>query len=181
MTTTSGLIKEFNIPAKHRKRTTLAKSRYYDKIELYKNRVVGYLDGAELITWYFKDYKGIDFVKANMNSQFAQIVFLTGLNSKNRAIGIDLFATQNLTAAQDTNRILFCSGMFSFKQTNTFADSIVSEIRPIFTEYKNNDESKTVTSEISVADELKKFKDLLDSDIITEEEFNAKKKQLLNL
>lgn len=34
---------------------------------------------------------------------------------------------------------------------------------------------------ISTADEIKKFKELLDSGIITEEEFNAKKKQLLGL
>ena len=33
----------------------------------------------------------------------------------------------------------------------------------------------------SAADEIKKFKELLDSGIITEDEFNAKKKQLLGL
>ena len=35
--------------------------------------------------------------------------------------------------------------------------------------------------ETSNADELKKFKELLDSGIITQEEFDAKKKQLLGL
>ena len=34
---------------------------------------------------------------------------------------------------------------------------------------------------VSSADELKKFKELLDSGIITQEEFDAKKKQLLGL
>ena len=38
-----------------------------------------------------------------------------------------------------------------------------------------------ITQEQSSADELKKFKDLLDSGIITQEEFDAKKKQLLGL
>ena len=33
----------------------------------------------------------------------------------------------------------------------------------------------------SAADELKKYKELLDSGVITQEEFNAKKKQLLGL
>lgn len=37
------------------------------------------------------------------------------------------------------------------------------------------------TQQVSVADELQKFKALLDSGAITEDEFNAKKKQLLNL
>ncbi len=36
-------------------------------------------------------------------------------------------------------------------------------------------------SELGVADELKKYKELLDSDVITQEEFDAKKKQLLGL
>ena len=38
-----------------------------------------------------------------------------------------------------------------------------------------------ISNSISAADELKKFKELLDMGIITEEEFNAKKKQLLGL
>lgn len=40
---------------------------------------------------------------------------------------------------------------------------------------ENNNQS------VSNADELKKYKDLLDSGVITQEEFNAKKKQLLGL
>lgn len=42
-------------------------------------------------------------------------------------------------------------------------------------------ERKIPESQISNADELKKYKELLDSGIITQEEFNAKKKQLLGL
>ena len=44
-------------------------------------------------------------------------------------------------------------------------------------------EETTIKQEIpqSNADELKKFKDLLDSGVITQEEFDAKKKQLLGL
>ena len=43
--------------------------------------------------------------------------------------------------------------------------------------------STVIKTEIpqSNADELKKFKDLLDAGIITQEEFDAKKKQLLGL
>ena len=48
---------------------------------------------------------------------------------------------------------------------------------------KKNAEPTTppVTSSTSNADELKKYKDLLDSGIITQDEFDAKKKQLLGL
>ncbi len=42
-------------------------------------------------------------------------------------------------------------------------------------------ESKQIVYQASPADELKKYKELLDSGIITQEEFNAKKKQILGL
>lgn len=42
-------------------------------------------------------------------------------------------------------------------------------------------QSTTIVQQTSAADELKKFKELLDSGIITQEEFDAKKKQLLGL
>ena len=43
------------------------------------------------------------------------------------------------------------------------------------------EESSQTDNRISSADEIRKFKTLLEDGIITEEEFIAKKKQLLNL
>ena len=68
-------IKKISVPPELRKKTTIASNIYYDTIELYENRVIGYLDGQQKMTWFFKDYTGIDIVKANLNSQFAQVVF----------------------------------------------------------------------------------------------------------
>ena len=116
-----------------------------------------------------------------MNSQFAQVVFLTGMNAKNRVVGIDFGASQNLNAMNDTNRILFCSGMFSFGKTNDFATSVGTEIRKAFEKYKNDDIVEVAGATNSVADEILKFKNLLEQGIITQEEFDAKKKQLLGL
>lgn len=182
MSTDSKLIKEIIIPIEYRKRTTLASNIYYDKIQIYCNKVVGYLNAQQNMTWYFKEYTGIDVVKANMNSQFAQIVFLTGMNSKNRAVGPDLFSTQNLNAVKDTNRILLCSGMFSFGKTNDFANYVGKEIRIALEQYKDNDAVEfSNTASFSTADEIKKLKELLDEKIITQEEFDEKKKQLLGL
>ena len=176
------LIKTIDIPKEYRKRTTLASNIYYDKLEIYNNKVVGYLEGQLNMTWYFKEYSSIDIVKANMNSQFAQVVFLTGINSKNRTVGIDLFSKQNMNAMQDTNRILFCSGMFSFGKTNDKANEVGTEIRTAFENYKDKDSIEVSgTASVSSADEIKKYKELLDSGIITQEEFDAKKKQLLSL
>ena len=49
-----------------------------------------------------------------------------------------------------------------------------------FQEYLNNKDNTQIIQNSS-ADEIKKFKELLDSGIITQEEFDAKKKQLLGL
>ena len=46
---------------------------------------------------------------------------------------------------------------------------------------KNTTEQTIISTPLSNAEELKKYKDLLDAGIITQEEFDAKKKQLLGL
>ncbi len=50
-----------------------------------------------------------------------------------------------------------------------------------FEQEMQNKNTPSTTSVISTADELKKFKELLDMGIITQEEFDAKKKELLGL
>lgn len=179
----ANLVKTIMVPAEQRKKTTLASNIYYDMLEIYDSKVVGYLNGSQTMTWYFQDYSGIDFVKANMNSQFAQVVFLTGVNSKSRAIGLDLGGMQNRNAMNDTNRILFCSGMFSFGKTNEFAGAVANDIREVFENYREHSEDADNNQDqvFSAADELKKFKELLDMGIVTQEEFDTKKKQLLGL
>lgn len=178
----ANLIKTLSVPAEQLKKTTIAGNLFYSKIEVYDTKVVG--TGSQTMSWYFKDYNGIDLVKANMNSQFAQIVFLTGVNAKSRFTGIDFGAAQNRNAMNDTNRILFCSGMFSFGKTNSYAEEVYNTISKAFNNYRDHAEelegSKSQAA-FSEADELKKFKDLLDNGIISQEEFDAKKKQLLGL
>lgn len=62
------------------------------------------------------------------------------------------------------------------------AEKVVEFINQKIREYKTNKNgSTTVIQQTSAADELKKYKELLDLGIITQEEFDAKKKQLLGL
>lgn len=49
------------------------------------------------------------------------------------------------------------------------------------TEQAKTAQGSTTAPAVSAADELKKFRELLDSGVITQEEFDAKKKQLLGL
>lgn len=183
MSSNENLIEKIAIPANLRKRTTIASATFYDQIEIYHNRVSGLKDGQVIQTWFFKDYTGIEILPANLNSQFAQIIFLTGINSKNRFVGLDIGGTQNQAALRDTNRFLLCSGMFSFSPANNFANSIGAKIRNALETYKNHEDTKEISSGavISPADEIKKFKELLDIGAISQEEFDAKKKQLLGL
>lgn len=59
------------------------------------------------------------------------------------------------------------------------------EIKSVIIEKKKSmqkaEETVTKNAPVSNAEELKKYKELLDSDVITQEEFDAKKKQLLGL
>lgn len=74
------------------------------------------------------------------------------------------------------------SGRIHFKLVKN-KDKIHSELSKLLmerqhSEKQNNIQTNTTTSN---ADELKKYKELLDGGIITQEEFDAKKKQLLGL
>lgn len=63
---------------------------------------------------------------------------------------------------------------------NADAETIATFIRTKIEEMKNAPAGGYV-QQTSPAEELKKFKELLDSGIITQEEFDAKKKELLGL
>ena len=61
------------------------------------------------------------------------------------------------------------------------AEEIHSAIRRLLIERQEKKEERRETMQITNADELAKYKDLLDRGIITQEEFEAKKKQLLEM
>ena len=75
------------------------------------------------------------------------------------------------------------SGRIHFKLIKN-KDEIHSMLSKLLIERQHKESQNTVVENIisaSNADELKKFKELLDSGVITQEEFDAKKKQLLGL
>lgn len=57
----------------------------------------------------------------------------------------------------------------------------VDNIKAIIIEKKKSEQSKSIDSNIGNANEIKKYKELFDSGVISQEEFVAKKKQLLKL
>ena len=75
--------------------------------------------------------------------------------------------------SQNPYKVFFVGTDEGRKQPKTIKDEIYKRI-----EEKKNQDGKGISSQ---ADELKKFADLKEQGIITEEEFNAKKKQILGL
>lgn len=175
------IIKTIDVPKEVRKQSTLARVKFYDKFNLYPTKLVGLAEGREETTWFFKDFATIKTVKANINSQFAQVVFVNAMNSHYKPTVIS--TTTNLNIVDDVNKILFCSGMFSWSKASDFANKLYSEVIDTFNQFKENESNMVganVTSgTISVADEIKKFKELLDAGAITQAEFERKKAELL--
>lgn len=74
------------------------------------------------------------------------------------------------------------SGRIHFKLIKNY-EEIHSELSKLLMERQHSEKQNNIQSNITTsnADELKKYKELLDGGVITQEEFDAKKKQLLGL
>ncbi len=121
-------------------------------------------DGEKTI--YYKDCIGIQFKKAGITIGYLQletsVAMMNNLNSN--------FSSEN--------SFTFDVNVVSNEKMQEVADYVKRRIDEIKTGSVN---SATVIQASSAADELKKFKELLDMGVITQAEFDSKKKQLLGL
>lgn len=114
-------------------------------------------------TIYFKDALGVQYKPSSVLDGFIQVeTAVGGMTSTGSQYGGE-------------NSI-----SFSGKEANEDAEVIVDFIKKQIENIKNAPTGGAV-QQISSADELKKFKELLDMGVISQEEFDAKKKQLLGL
>ena len=110
------------------------------------------------------EIKSIQVKKAGLMQGYIQFGVSGGMESRR---GVQ-------AANYDENTVTF---------TSTLANKIAAEIKE-YVENKlisNSVPTNTTASKVSEADELMKFKKLLDDGVITQEEFDAKKKQILGL
>lgn len=141
---------------------------YEDKVILTTKVTIGSVltqnatDGEKTI--YFSDVLGVQFKKASLTIGYLQ--FETASSSMNNR-------TSNF----------FNENSFTFEENlNAEMEFVAEYVRKKVDEAKKQKNAPVVvTGAVSSADELKKFKELLDMGIITQEEFDAKKKQLLGL
>lgn len=120
-------------------------------------------DGEKTI--YYKDCVGIQFKKSSLTIGYLQLETSSGMmNNKNS----NFFGENSFTF--DTTKV-----------SNEKMEEVANYVKKRIDEIKTQGDRPTVVQSMSSADELKKFKELLDMGVITQEEFDAKKKQLLGL
>ncbi|MBS9806591.1 SHOCT domain-containing protein [Bacillus toyonensis] len=118
------------------------------------------LDGETPID--INNMTGIQIKKANFfTNGYIQFNFMGSQESKR---GV-------MAAAADENTVMFTKR----------EEKMVEEIKEYIESILVNKRKPQVTESVCGADEILKYKDLLDQGIITEEEFQGKKKQLLGI
>jgi len=138
---------------------------YENKVEITRKGVLAFafqgLKGTKTIP--ISEIKSIQIKKGGFVQGYIQFGVAGGVENRKGAED----------ATRDENTVTFSSPQ------NGLAEEIKYYIESIMLNQSNN--QRTVVQQTSDADEILKFKQLLDAGIITQEEFNAKKKQLLGL
>lgn len=114
--------------------------------------------------FYYKDITSVQFKNVGVTTGYLQFEY-AGSHSGNN------FSSENSFTFSAT------IGTSKHKQLQTDMPGIYEDIRNRINQAKDTTKSTT----LSTADELKKYKELLDNSVISQEEFDAKKKQLLGL
>ena len=119
-------------------------------------------DGEKTI--YFADCVGVQFKESGVQIGYLQLETASGLMNN---------AQSNFF---NENSFTFDTSVISNEQMREVADYVRGRVAACKQAQR---QPVTVQQQYSPADELKKFKELLDMGAITQEEFDAKKKQLL--
>ena len=142
-------------------------------------------DGEKTI--FFKDCIGIQFKESHIAIGYLQIETASALgnNGKNNFFNENTFTfedAQGIATSRNGNvneTVQKYTNMFSATvktnnvTTNDYMREVANYIIKKVSQFKKNN--------YSAADEIKKFKELLDSNAITQEEYDVKKKQLLSI
>ncbi len=111
--------------------------------------------------------------KQNLSGENFQAISLNNINDIAFKSGI-LFGIITIDTIKETFNIALDKN--SAKLINTKIHEVIEETKNIPIQFHQQ-----ANTNLSLADEIKKYKELLDIGALTQEEFNAKKNQLLNL
>lgn len=117
--------------------------------------------------FYYTDITSVQFKNLDLTTGFIQFEY-AGSHSGNN------FVSENSFTFSAT------IGTGKYKELKQMMPGVYEDIQKRVQEAKAN-KNAPVKAGLSSAEELKKFKELLDLGVISQEEFDAKKKQLLGL
>ncbi len=143
-----------------------------DNTETIKYACSGVLDGH---TWLVVcTNKRVIFLNKNM---------IVGMDQKEIPLAVINAVSYSKQFVSGTVSITNGANVTGIEKINAVAAPIMAKtIREQMAAIKSPTQSQTVVqSTPDIPDEIRKYKQLLDDDIITQEEFDAKKKELLNL
>lgn len=132
---------------------------YEDKLILKKNGSLFWMQSASQRTYYYDQITSIEMNRARPMIDGAFVQINTG----------GQVTTQGGSGLE--NSIPF--------RTNEELEAAYNIIMQFYNAYKRKQHNSNAPND--TADEIKKYKELLDSGIITQEEFDKKKKQLLSI
>lgn len=144
---------------------------YEDRVIISRNTAAGFmaqgLKGEK--TFFYRDLTSVEYRKPTLWANGYMKFIIAGMSETEQNLG--LFGSTTTEAAKDSNTLILRA--FN-KEKVKESEEIYSYILQKISESKN-----VKTSNNSNADEIIKFKQLLDSGVITQEEFNKKKQELL--
>ena len=142
---------------------------YEDRVTIRRkgvmNLVLMGIQGDKTI--YFSDITSVQYKESGLAAGYIQFTLPGGTSQRGGM----------LDAVQDENTV-------TFKENDEMAEEIVNYLNGALRKIKSPNttpQTATIVNQVSVADELMKFKGLLDAGVLTQEEFDKKKSELLNL
>ncbi|MCI8346244.1 MAG: hypothetical protein HFJ42_10020 [Clostridia bacterium] len=168
------LMEGINLEVKELKCTNGLLKVYEDKVVISRKTAMAFvsqgLKGDK--TFFYSDLSSVEYKKPSLVAN-GYIKFITaGTRETKQNIGI--LGTTTKKALEDDNTLILRA--FN-KEVPKKSEELYEYILSRMSELKNK---TVITSNISKAEEIMKFKELLDQGIITQEEFEKKKQDLLN-
>ena len=146
---------------------------YEDKVEISSKGFAKFLSQGTR-TIQISNISGVEFKEAGFAFGYIRLIVGGNRNDGNSVGGLlGALTSSAQNAANDPNAIMF------EKKLNKEAIQIKNIIEGLMSSSKTG--TGNIINEASKADELKKFKELLDEGIITEEEFQTKKNQIIGI
>jgi hypothetical protein len=150
---------------------------YEDRVVISRKSVMGFVTQGIRgdRTFHYEDISSIDYKRPSLLANGYLQVIIAGTPHTNARVG--LLASSRESAA-DANTVILRA--FN-RETPQIADEIYNLILSKMAEARKRSSSFTTSESVSTTDEIRKYKALLDEGIISQEEFDTKKKKLLGM